>query len=119
MSELSNHMSVYLIVLLNAVCHMMLIWRLKLDRVAKWKFCALTPALPLLVMATMRLMVGVGLIHARIAEQGGLERFITMLSSMLLIAGPLLVTGAAVLFRRKQKASLAQRDTVMAGQSPI
>jgi ribose/xylose/arabinose/galactoside ABC-type transport system permease subunit len=119
MSDQTNHLSIYLIVFLNAATHVMLIWRLKLDKLAKWKFCALTLALPLLIMVAMRLMVGVGLIQGRVAEQGGLERFITALASMLLIAGPFLVTGAAVFFRRKQKALLAQQDTLLAEQSPI
>jgi len=101
-------MSVYLIVFLNAVCHAMLIWRLKIDKLAKWKFCGLSFGMPLLIMMTMRLMVGVGLLHGRVAEQGLIERSVTMLASMLLIAGPFLATVAAIMFSRKSRAVVMQ-----------
>jgi len=98
-------MSIYLIVFLNAACHILLIWRFKLDRAAKWKYASLTVAIPLAVMLTVRLMVGIGVIHGRVAEQAGLERFFTTLASVLLIAGPFLATGAAVVFARKNRLS--------------
>ena len=103
MTNASNHLSVYLIVGLNAACHIMLIWRLKIDKIAKLKYCAIGVAIPLLVMATMRLLVALGAMHALVAEQGGIERALTMLASMLLIAGPLLATGAAVVCYRKNR----------------
>jgi hypothetical protein len=103
MSNTSNHLSIYLIVGLNAACHILLIWRLNLDRIAKLKYCALGVGIPLLVMTTMRLMVAVGAVNGRLAEQGGVERALTMLASMLLIAGPLLATGAAVVRARKNR----------------
>ena len=103
MTNASNHLSVYLIVGLNAACHMLLIWRLKIDRIAKLKYCAIGVGIPLLVMASMRLMVFLGAVHGRLAEQGGIERGLTMLASMLLIAGPLLATGAAVVCYRKSR----------------
>ena len=105
MTNTSNHLSIYLIVGLNAACHIMLIWRLKIDKIAKLKYCAMSVAIPLLVMASMRLMVALGVFHMRLAEQGGIERAFTMLASMLLIAGPLLATGAAVVCYRKNRSS--------------
>ena len=101
MSELTNNMSIYLIVFLNAACHILLIWRLKLDRAAKWKYSSLTVVIPVAVMLTMRLMVGIGLVHVRVAEQPWFERIFTILGSVLLVAGPFLATGAAVVFFRK------------------
>jgi hypothetical protein len=103
MSEMSNNMSIYLIVFLNAACHILLIWRLKLDRGAKWKYASLTIAIPVAVMLTMRLLVGIGLLHMRVAEQPWFERFFTILASVLLIAGPFLATGAGVVFSRKHR----------------
>jgi hypothetical protein len=103
MTNTSNHLSIYLIVGLNAACHIMLIWRLKIDKIAKVKYCAMGVAIPLLVMATMRLLVAMGALHGRLAEQGVIERSLTMLASVLLIVGPVLATGAAVVFYRKSR----------------
>jgi hypothetical protein len=103
MSEMSNNLSIYLIVFLNAACHIMLIWRLKLDRSAKWKYASLTVVIPVAVMLAMRLLVSIGLLHVRVAEQPWFERFFTILASVLLIAGPFLATGAAVVFSRKNR----------------
>jgi hypothetical protein len=103
MTNATNHLSIYLIVGLNAACHMLLIWRLKIDKIAKLKYCAIGVGIPLLVMATMRLLVAMGAMHALVVQQGGIERALTMLASMLLIAGPLLATGAAVVFYRKSR----------------
>ena len=108
MSNTSNQLSIYLIVGLNAACHMLLIWRLNLDKVAKLKFCAIGVGIPLLVMGAMRLMIALGVLHGRLAEQGGFERALTMLGSMLLIAGPFLATGAAILFYRRNRSLLVQ-----------
>jgi len=107
MTNATNHLSVYLIVGLNAACHIMLIWRLKIDKTAKLKYCAIGVAIPLLVMAVMRLMVALGALHGRFAEQGGIERAFTMLASALLIVGPILATGAAVVFYRKNRGAVA------------
>ena len=96
MSSSANHLSIYLIVFLNAACHCVLIWRVKVNLVAKLKFCGLAFALPAAIMATMRLMVGLGLVHARLAEQTGAERILTALASMLLLLTPFLATGRAL-----------------------
>jgi len=101
MSNTSNNLAIYLIVLCNALCHLMLIWRLKLDQGAKVKFCSLALGIPVAVMCVMRLMVALGVVHARLAEQSGPERALTLLASVLLLAGPVFATGAAVLSNRK------------------
>lgn len=103
MSNAANNLSIYLIVLCNALCHAMLIWRLKLDSAAKLRFCALSAGIPLAVMLAMRLLVAVGVVHARVAEQGGWERATTLLGSVLLLAGPFLATGAALMYRRRSR----------------
>jgi peptidoglycan biosynthesis protein MviN/MurJ (putative lipid II flippase) len=98
-----NHSLIYVIVVLNAACQAMLIWRLKLDNYSKWKYCCLTFAVPLIIAMSMRLMVAMGALHVQLSEQAFLERTITSLASILLIAGPFMVTIAALVFRRKQK----------------
>ncbi|GFO58005.1 hypothetical protein GMST_03300 [Geomonas silvestris] len=103
MSNAANNLSIYLIVLCNALCHVMLIWRLRLDLAAKLKFWALCAGIPLAVMVTMRLMVALGMIPARVAEQGMWERATTLLGSVLLLAGPFLATGAALMYRRRSR----------------
>lgn len=109
MTNNSNQLSVYLIVFLNAATHIMLIWRLRLERTTKLKFSGLAVGIPVAVMMTMRLMVGVGLVHGRVAEQVGIERFLTVLASILLVAGPFVATGTAVVYRRKQRSALAEQ----------
>jgi len=109
---MSNNMLIYLIVALNAACHAMLIWRLKLGRWAKWKYCSLAVGIPLLIAMGMRLMVAVGVMHGRVAEQAGIERLVTSLAGMLLIAGPLMATGAAIIFGRKKRDVAAQHANV-------
>lgn len=98
-----NHLLIYVIVLLNVACQIMLIWRLKLDRAMKLKYCALALAIPTVIAGTIRLLVALGIMHVRLAEQAMLERTVTSLASILLIATPFLVTIMAVVFRRKQK----------------
>jgi hypothetical protein len=98
-----NHLLIYVIVLLNVACQIMLIWRLKLDRTIKLKYCALALAIPTVIAVTVRVLVAAGIMHVRLAEQGMLERTITTLASILLIASPFMITIAAVIFRRKQK----------------
>ncbi len=98
-----NHSLIYVIVILNAACQAMLIWRLKFDTRSKLKYCCLAVAVPLLIAIIMRLLVAVGVIHAQLSEQAALERAVTSLASMLLIAGPFMVTIAAFVFRRRQR----------------
>lgn len=98
-----NHSLIYVIVILNAACQAMLIWRLKFERQSKWKYCLLTFAVPLLIALTMRIMVATGAMHAQLSEQALLERAVTSLAGILLIAGPFIVTIAALVLRRKQK----------------
>ncbi|GFO56267.1 hypothetical protein GMSM_32740 [Geomonas sp. Red276] len=100
-----NHLLIYVIVALNAACHPFLIWRLRLSKGEKWAHAAAAIAAPLLVMSVMRLLVAVGAIHARVAEQGGAERAITTLASILLIVSPLLATVAG--FSRSRKSAQA------------
>lgn len=104
-----NNILIYLIVALNAGCQAMLIWRMKLDHYAKWKYCSLTVVIPLLIAMAMRLMVAMGVVHGRVAEQVGIERLVTSLASMLLIAGPLIVTGAAILMKMKIRSLLKKQ----------
>ena len=98
-----NHSLIYLIVILNSICQAMLIWRLKLDKHSKWKYCCFAIAVPLLIAVSMRGMVAMGAMHAHLSEQAVLERAVTSLASILLIAGPFIVTIAAFAFRRKQR----------------
>lgn len=91
-----NHLLIYMIVVLSAASQAMLIWRLRLKGTVKWRYCGLTVLVPFFVAMTMRLLVAAGIVHARVAEQVGIERLATTLASILLFAGPLLVTAFAV-----------------------
>ena len=101
---MSNNILIYVIVALNAACQVMLIWRMKLSRWTRWKFSSLAFGAPLLIVIVMRLMVAMGIVHRRMAEQVGIERLVTSLAGILLIAAPLIVTGAAIISRRKKQA---------------
>ena len=81
----------------------MLIWRLKFEKYSKWKYCSLAVAVPLLIAVAMRVMVSIGAINVQISEQTFLERVVTSLASILLIAGPFIVTVSAMMLRRKRR----------------
>lgn len=101
-----DHILIYLIVALNALCQLMLIWRQKLAASVKWKYCCLAIAIPVVVMVSMRLMIASGTIHGRVAEQSLVEQYITKATSILLLAGPWLVTLIALLARMRDRALL-------------
>jgi hypothetical protein len=101
-----DHLLIYVIVLLNALTQAMLIWRFKLEPAKKWKLCCSTVAVPLLLAITMRLLIAQGIIPAKITDQSFIEQLITKGSSMLLIAGPWMVTIAVTIIRLKERAAL-------------
>lgn len=100
---MSNHLLIYLIVLLNVLCQSMLIWRQKSIGSARWAFLGLAAAIPLGVMGSMRSLIALGIMHGRVVEQSGIEHVITQAMSIMLIAGPWLATLAAVLYKQRQK----------------
>lgn len=97
-----DYILIYIIVLLNALCQMMLIWRQRRIRSVRWLFIGGAAAVPLVVVTVMRTLVICGVIHGRLAEQTAAERLITQGSSILLMAGPWLVTLFAVYCDRRQ-----------------
>ena len=101
-----NYLLIYLIVALNALCQTMLIWRLKIPSKCKWQCVGMTIAIPFLIMVIMRLIVAGGMVQSRVADQSLAERSLTTLASVLLIAGPWLVTGASIFISRRERAAL-------------
>jgi len=101
---MSDHLLIYLIVILNVLSQAMLIYRLKISRKFKWRFYGLTVAVPVVVMVTMRLLIAQGMIHGHLAEQTNVEKYITKGTSMLLIGGPWLVTFFALIYLNRQRA---------------
>jgi len=99
-----DHILIYVIVILNALCQIMLIWSLKTLGRRRLGFMAVAAVLPLASALFMRILVYAGLIHGRIAEQSLIEHLLTQAVSILLIAGPWLVTVTAVLYRKNRKA---------------
>jgi len=100
---MSDHVFIYLIVALNTICQIMLIRRQKLANNVKWKFCCLAAAIPGVIMLSMRLLIVSGTIHEYVAEQSLIEHSITKGASILLIAGPWLVTLAVILTRMRNR----------------
>lgn len=94
---------IYMIVMLNALCQLLLIRRLKLSGASKWKYSCLAVAIPAILMVSMRLLIANGAIHGRIADQTFVEQYITKGASILLIAGPWFATIAAIVSKRGQR----------------
>ncbi|HET6319124.1 MAG TPA: hypothetical protein VFG86_21940 [Chloroflexota bacterium] len=93
---------------MNALVQVILIWRLRFPTTGdKWKYCLLAVAAPLAVLVAMRLLVAGGVIHARVAEQTMLERWLTVAASVLLLVSPWLVTAAAIM-NKKRRAALQE-----------
>jgi hypothetical protein len=102
-----NELLIYGIVAMNALVQVILIWRLRFPTGGKWKYCLLAMAAPLAVLVAMRLLVAGGVIHARVAEQTMLERWLTVAASVLLLVSPWLVTAAAIM-NKKRRAALQE-----------
>src|SRR5512137_522343 len=98
-----DHILIYVIVLLNALCQTMLIWRLRRMKGTRLLFMGIAVALPLVSVAVMRALVAGGVVNGHVAEQSQMEHLVTSAMSMLLLAGPWLVTLAAILFNRNRK----------------
>jgi hypothetical protein len=114
---MSDQILIYLIVLLNVICQLMLIWRQKLSGgVVQWKLISLAVAIPLIIMVIMRILIANGIIHGHISEQSFIEQSITKGTSILLIAGPWLVTFAAVMAKVKNRTLLKEQAVI---DSPI
>lgn len=105
---MSDHILIYLIVLLNALCQIMLIWRLKHIGRSKSVFLFCAVLIPIVAALSMRLLVAKGIIHGHLNEQSRLEHLVTQAMSMLLISGPWLVTISAILSNKNGKALVRQ-----------
>jgi hypothetical protein len=99
---------IYLIVALNALLHVMLIGRLKFPAGGKWKYQLFALGIPVFVMLTMRLLIAAGMIHVRVADQAPVERFLATAASVALLAGPWLVTLAAIVGRKRKGSDAAE-----------
>jgi hypothetical protein len=100
---MADQVLIYMIVALNTLCQVMLIWRQKLDKSAKWKFCSIAVGIPVLIMLSMRILIANGAIHGHVTEQSLDEQYVTKGSSILLIIGPWLVTLAAIIISRRNR----------------
>ena len=100
---------IYLIVALNTLAQVMLIRSLTFPPGGKRKYYVCAVAIPVLVMVTMRLLIAGGAIEGRVAEQSPFERYITTATSMLLLAGPWLVTLAEI-FDKQRKGWLSRSN---------
>jgi hypothetical protein len=101
MDDMSDLTLIHLIVALNIVVQLMLIRRLKFPPGGRRKYYVFAIAIPLLVLLSMQLLVAGGLIHGHVADQTPVEQFVTSAASILLLAGPCLVTLAAILDKNR------------------
>ncbi len=100
---MQDHILIYFIVALNALCQLILIWSLKKLGKHRVFFMAAAGLLPLTAALFMRGLVAAGFIHGRLVEQSQLEHIFTQTMGVLLVAGPWLVTITAILYRRSGK----------------
>ncbi len=99
---MSDQVFIYLIVALNTLVQLMLIGRLIFPAGGKRKYYLFAVAIPVLVMLSMRLLIAVGIIHGRVADQSAIEQHFTTAASILLMAGPWLVTLVAILDKQRK-----------------
>jgi hypothetical protein len=99
---MSDQVFIYLIVALNTIVQLMLIRSLNFPPGRKRKYYLFAIAIPVLVMLSMRLLIAGGMIHGRVADQSAIEQHITAAASILLMAGPWLVTLAAILDKQRK-----------------
>ena len=95
-------MFIYLIVALNTFVQLILIRSLNFPAGGKRKYYVFAIAIPVLIMLSTRLLIAVGMIHSRVADQSAIEQFITTAASILLMAGPWLSTLAAILDKQRK-----------------
>lgn len=98
-----DHLLIYVIVVLNALCQLLLIWSLKKLGKKRYPFMAAAILLPLLTALFMRGMVATGIFHGHLADQSQFELIITKVTGAMLVASPWLTTVAAVIYRSKRK----------------
>ncbi|NVN98345.1 MAG: hypothetical protein HXX17_03405 [Geobacteraceae bacterium] len=103
---MQDHLLIYVIVVLNAFCQLLLIWSLKKLGNKRFHFMAAAILLPLFTAIFMRGMVATGLIHGHLADQSQFEQILTKVTGGLLVAAPWLTTLAAILYRRRMKIAL-------------
>ena len=99
---MSDQVFIYLIVALNTLVQLILIRSLNFPDGGKRKYYVFAVAIPVLVMLSTRLLIAVGMIHSRVADQSAIEQFITTAASILLMAGPWLATLAAILDKQRK-----------------
>jgi hypothetical protein len=92
----------YLIVGLNLIVQLMLIRRLSFPPGARRKYYLSAVAIPVFVMVSVRVLIAGGMIQRRVADQSTVEQYMTAAASILLIAGPWLVTLAAIIDRKRR-----------------
>jgi hypothetical protein len=97
-----NHLLIYVIVALNALCQAVLIFSLKKMGNRRFPYIGGALLLPVIIALAGRIMAAAGIINPHLVQQSQLEHLITQLMGVLLIAGPWLITAAAILHRRKQ-----------------
>ena len=107
---MSDQITIYLIVALNIICQIMLIRRQTIAKNIKRNLCFLAAAIPAFIMLTMRVLIVGEIISEQVVEQSSVEQFITKLASILLIAGPWMVTLAAIITKLRNRLRKASQE---------
>lgn len=98
-----DHLLIYVIIVLNVICQLLLIWSIKKLGERRYPFMAAAILLPLLTALFMRAMVASGVIHGHLADQSQLELIVTKGMGAMLVVTPWLTTIAAIFYRWRIK----------------
>jgi hypothetical protein len=99
---MTDELSIYVIVALNIFVQLMLIHSLRFPPGGRRKYYRLAVAIPVATIVSMRLLILAGLLHARVADQSAIERFVTGAASIILMAAPWVVTALAIVNRERR-----------------
>ena len=101
-NNMSDELFIYLIVALNVFVQLMLIHSLRFPPGGRKKYYLLAIGIPVAIMLFMRLLIVAGAIHGRVADQSSIEKIVTSVFGVALMAAPWLVTIAAIVERKRR-----------------
>ncbi len=98
---MSDDLFIYVVVALNILVQLMLIHSLRFPPGGRRKYYLLAIVIPIAIMLAMRLLIVVGAINNRVADQSTVAQLVTSAAGVLLMASPWLVTMFAIVDKKR------------------
>lgn len=98
---MSDEAFIYVIVALNILVQLMLIHSLRFPPGGRRKYYFLAAGIPIAIMLLMRLLIVLGAIQNRVADQSVVEQLVTSTAGVVLMAAPWLVTLFAIVDKQR------------------